>query len=63
MKNILSAGTGSRKVAMFIPVFLVSVAFVWFGKMTSAEWVTLVQWTFSALAVGLTAERFAGQKP
>jgi len=61
MTNVLSVGTGSRKVAMFAPVFVASLALVWFGKMPSGEWVELIKWTFGALAVGLSAEHFAAK--
>lgn len=58
---MLAAGTQSRKVAMFVPVFITACVFCWFGKITSAEWVELIKWSFTALAVALSAERF-GQK-
>lgn len=58
----LAFGTESRKVAMFVPVFAVGCVFCWFGKVSAADWVDLVKWSFTALAVGLTAERFAPGK-
>lgn len=58
----LALGTESRKVAMFIPVFVVATVFLWFGKVDQANWVDLVKWIFMALAAGLTAEHF-GSKP
>jgi hypothetical protein len=55
----LALGTESRKVAMFVPVFIVATTFLWFGKVDQANWVELVKWMFVGLAAGLTAERFA----
>ncbi len=61
MKNALSLGTDSRKVAMFAPLFLIACVFLWFGKIVSAEWIELMKWTYTALAAALTAEHFAGK--
>jgi len=58
----LALGTESRKVAMFVPVFVLASVYLWFAKISPADWVELVKWSFTALAVGLTAEHF-GQKP
>jgi hypothetical protein len=59
MKSWMSLGTESRKVVVFAPIFIVSCVFLWLGKVGSAEWVDLIKWGWTALAVGLTAEHFS----
>ena len=54
----LALGTESRKVAMFVPVFITATVFLWFGKVDVASWVELTKWAFIVLAAGLTAEHF-----
>lgn len=34
----------SRKLQLALLFFIVGTAFCWFGKITSAEWVSLTQW-------------------
>ena len=58
-KHVLSCGTASRKVAMFVPVFVVSTALLWFGKIVSAEWIELTKWSAMTLFAALSVEHFA----
>lgn len=58
--KFLQLGTESRKVGVFIPIFCASLALVYFGKITGADWIGLMEWGFGALAAGLTAEHFSG---
>jgi hypothetical protein len=57
-----SLGTESRKVLVFVPVFVVATALLWFGRVDQANWVDLTKWSVMALFAGLTAEHFAGGK-
>ena len=59
MKNVLSAGTESRKVIAFLIVFAVSSVFLWFGKVGPDGWIELTKWGAMTLFAGLTAEHFA----
>lgn len=61
-KKVLSLGTESRKVAMFVPIWVAATALLWFGKLTPDHWVSVTTWGYGVLAVGLTAEHF-GKKP
>lgn len=55
----LALGTESRKVAMFVPVFIVATVFLWFGRVDQGNWIDLTKWMFLGLAAGLSAEHFA----
>jgi hypothetical protein len=57
-----SLGTESRKIMVFVPVFIVATVLLWFGRVEQDNWVDLTKWLFGFLAAGLTAERFAVQK-
>ena len=59
MSQVLSFGSGSRKVAMFIVCLTLATVMAWFGKVTGPEWIGFVQWLFGFLAAGLTAEHFS----
>ena len=57
----LSLGTGSRKAAMFVVAIGLGTGMCYSGKLTGAEWLSLVQFLFGFLAAGLTAEHFSRQ--
>ena len=62
LKQSLSLGTDSRKIAVFVPVFAASCVYLYFGKIASAEWVELSKWSIMTLFATLTAERFGTAK-
>ena len=57
--KVLSMGTESRKVAVFMVVWVAATTLLWFGKLDTMGWIDLTKWGFAALAAGLSAEHFA----
>ncbi len=53
---ILGSLKGWRKVIVFGCLSGAATVLLWFGKITSDQWVDLLKWSFPALVVGNAVE-------
>ncbi len=63
MNKLMSLGTESRKVVLYVPVQVFLSTLFYFGRMSEAGFLDFTKWGLVALFAGLTAEHFSSPIP